>query len=50
MDIKRKISGQNKLKKIFGIGPTGAINSDANSPPALHLYWLFTELLISPTI
>ena len=27
MDIKRKISGQNKLKKIFGIGPTGAIIS-----------------------
>ena len=27
MAIKRKISGQNKLKKIFGIGPTGAIIS-----------------------
>ena len=27
MDFYRKMSGQNKLKKIFGIGPTGAIIS-----------------------
>ena len=27
MDLYRKVSGQNKLKKIFGIGPTGAIIS-----------------------
>ena len=27
MDLNRKVSGQNKLKKIFGIGPTGAIIS-----------------------
>jgi hypothetical protein len=27
MDLNRKVSDQNKLKKIFGIGPTGAIFS-----------------------
>ena len=27
MDIHRKVSGQSKLKKIFGIGPMGAIIS-----------------------
>jgi len=27
MDLNKKLSGQNKLKKIFGIGPTGAIIS-----------------------
>jgi hypothetical protein len=27
MDLNRKVSGQNKLKKIFGVGPTGAIIS-----------------------
>jgi len=27
VDLNRKVSGQNKLKKIFGIGPTGAIIS-----------------------
>ena len=27
MDLNRNLPGQNKLKKIFGIGPTGAITS-----------------------